>query len=88
MDNQKEIPYSTKSRYCEKDIQIFPVMDVLLTDVIVTVKLQIIFFEYSDLDDIGNITTYEANIAYSAPSFQALSITVSTLYVYDTLLLL
>ena len=58
MDNQKKIPDSTKSRDHKKDIQIFPVMDVLLTYVIVTVKPQTIFFEYSDLDDIGNITTY------------------------------
>ena len=62
-------------------------MDAPTTDVLVTIKLQIIFFKQSDFDEIGNTPTYEANATYLVPSFPNSSITVSTFHVYDTLLL-
>ena len=86
MDNQKRIPDSNPSRDCEKE-QHFLVMDIPFTDVFITVKPWIIFFECDDFDEIGNIPTYEANITYSAPRCQTPLITVSTLHVYDTPLL-
>ena len=64
MDNQEKIPDSTKSRDHEKDLQILPVMDVPTTDVLVTVKPQIIFFKQSDFYEIGSTPTYKANAGY------------------------
>ena len=46
-----------------------------------------IFFQQNYLDEIGNTPTYVANAIYSSSSFLNLSVTVSTLHIYDTPLL-
>ena len=56
-------------------------------DALVTVRPPIIFFQQNYFDEIGNTPTYVANTIYPAPSFLDLSVTVSTLHIYDAPLL-
>ena len=87
VDNQKKIPDSTKSRDCEEDLQILPAMATPITNDLVTVRPQIIFFQHNYFDELGSTPTYEANVIYPVLSFPDLSITVSTFHIFDAPLL-
>ena len=87
VDNQKKIRDSTKSRDCEEDLQILPVMATPITNDLVTVRPQIIFFQQNYFDELGSTPTYEANVIYPVLSFLDSSITVSTFHIFDTPLL-
>ena len=75
---------STESRNHDADQQNLPVTAAPTIDAFVTVQPQIIFFQQNHFDEIGSTPTYVANAIYSAPSFSNLSVTVSTLHIYDT----
>ena len=84
---RKTTPDSTESRDHEEDQQNWPVTAIPTIDAFVTVRPQIIFFQQNYFDEIGNTPTYVTNATYPAQSFLTLSITVSTLHMYDTPLL-
>ena len=52
-----------------------------------TVRLWIVLFPQNYLDELDSIPTYIADTVYAAQGFQNPSVTVSTLHIYDTLLL-
>ena len=87
MGQKKTTPDSTKSRDHDKDQQSVPVTAMPTTDAFMTVRPQIIFFQQNYFDEIGSTPTYVANAIYPALSFLNLSVTVSTLDIYDAPLL-
>ena len=84
---KKTTPDSIESRDCEEDQKNWPVTATPTTDAFLTVRPQIIFFQQNYFDEIGNTLTSVANVIYPAPSFPNLSVTVSTLHIYNTPLL-
>ena len=83
MGQKKPTLDSTKSRDHEEYQHNLPVTAMPTIDALVTVRPQIIFFQQSYFDEIGNTPTYVANATYSAQSFLNSSITVSTLHMYE-----
>ena len=87
MGQKKPTPDSTKSRDHEEDQYNLPMTATPTIDAFVTVIPWIIFFQQNYLDEIGNTPTYVANAIYPTLSFPNLSVTVSTLHIYDAPLL-
>ena len=87
MGQKQTTPDSTESRDHEEDQHNLPVTAAPIIDAFVTVRPQIIFFQQNYFDEIAITPTYVANAIYSAPSFLNLSVTVSTLHIYDIPLL-
>ena len=84
---KKPTPDSTESRDHEEHQQNLPVTATPTIDAFVTVRPQIIFFQQNYFNEIGSTLTYVANAIYPVPSFPNLSVTVSTLHIYDAPLL-
>ena len=59
----------------------------LTIDTYITVRLQIVLLQQNYLNELDSIPTYIADTIYAAQNFQNPSVTVSTLHMYDTLLL-
>ena len=78
---------STQSRDHEEDKKNLPVTAVPAIDTFVTVRPQIIFFQQNYFEELGSTPTYVANTIYPAQNFLNLSVTVSTLHIYDIPLL-
>ena len=76
-------PDSTQSRDHEEDQQNLSVTAAPTIDTFVTLRPQIIFFPQNYFDEIGSTPTYVANTIYPTLSFPNLSVTVSTLHIYD-----
>ena len=87
MGQKLTTPDSTESRDHEECQHNLPVTATSTIDAFVIVRPQIIFFQQNYFDEIGNTPTYVANATHPAQSFLNLSITVSTLHIYDTPLL-
>ena len=82
--HQLQIPDSTQSRNHEEDQINLPVTAMLTIDIYLTVRLQIVLFQQNYLDELDSISTHIADTIYAAQNFHNLSVTVSTLHVYDT----
>ena len=87
MGQKLTTPDSTQSRDCEEDQQHLPVTATPTIDAFVTVRPQIIFFQHNYFDELCNTPTYVADTTYPAQCSLNLSITVSTLHIYDAPLL-
>ena len=87
MGQKLQIPDSTQSRDHEEDQLNLPVTAAPTTDAYLTVRPQIVFFQQNYFDELSSIFTYVADTIYTVQSFLNPSVTVSTLHIYDTLLL-
>ena len=87
MGQKKTTPDSTESRDCGADKQNLPVTAAPTIDAFVTVRPQIIFFQWNYFDEICSTPNYVANAIYPVPSFPNLSVTVSTFHISDAPLL-
>ena len=88
MGHKLQIPDSTCSRdHKEEDQLNLPMTAVPTIDTYLPVRPQIVLFQQNYLDELDSIPTYISYTIYAAQNFQNPSVTVSTLHMYDTLLL-
>ena len=76
-------PDSTKSRDHQADQQILLETFAPNTDIVLTVRLQIIFLQHNDIDEIFSVVTCIANATHIIPTFPNLPVTVSTLQISE-----
>ena len=81
---QLQISDSTQSRDYEEDQINLPLTATVTIDTYLTVRLQIDLFQQNYLDELDSISTHIADTVYTAQNFHNTSVTVSTLYIYDT----
>ena len=86
MGHNLQIPDFTQCRDHEEDDINLPVMDMLTIDTYVMVRPQIVLFQQNSFEEFACVSTYIADTVYAAQNFHNPSITVSTLYAYDTLI--
>ena len=79
-----QTPESTQSRDCKEDHINLPVTDVLTVDTNVMVRLQIVLFQQNSFEEFDCVSTHIADAIYAAQNFHNPSVTVSTVYAYDT----